>query len=180
MVSGDGEASGTDAGIVLDMDGLIAALDRQVDPDHEGLLGKQVPADLGTLTLVPPGQLAVVANGLRLLEALRWLLPALCIAAALLVLLLARARLHAMAWLGLCLVLVGALCMLAASGAPLIASQLLRSRPDALSSMESALDDLTATLMTQSAVLAGLGLALLVVGITAGIVTGRTDERDQL
>ena len=69
--------------------------------------------------------------------------------------------------------------MLVASGAPLIAGRLLGSHPDALASMEAALDDLTATLMTQSAVLAGVGLAMLIVGITASIVTGRPEERDR-
>ena len=70
--------------------------------------------------------------------------------------------------------------MLAASGAPLIAARLLGSHPDALASTEAALDGLTASLLTQSAVVAGLGLAMLVVGITAGIVTGRPDERQHL
>ena len=150
VISGEGVLSATDAGIALDVDAVIAALDQRIDADEQGFLGQQVPAGLGSLTLVPPAQLAALANGLRLLDALRWLLPALCLAAAFLVLLLARARLHAIAWLGLCLVLVGAVCMLAASGAPLIAGRLLGSHPDARASMEAALDDLTTTLMTQS------------------------------
>ena len=176
-----GEAGSTaDDGIALDLDAVVKALDQRVDPDHAGFLGQDLPAGLGTLTLVPPSQLTLLARIVQLLEALRWLLPAVCIAVALLVLLLARARLHAIAWLGLCLVMVGALCMLAASGAPLIAARLLGSHPDALASTEAALDGLTASLLTQSAVVAGLGLAMLVVGITAGIVTGRPDERQHL
>ena len=163
----------SDAGIVLDLDAVIRAIDQRLDPDAPGFLGRVVPAGLGTLTIVPHDQLTVLARVVQLLEALRWLLPALCVAAALLVLLLAHARLHAIAWLGLCLVLVGAVCMLAASGAPLIAGRLFGSHADTLASMEATLDGLTATLMTQSAVLAGLGLAMLVVGITAGMVTGR-------
>lgn len=178
VISSDPGRSGADAGIVLDLDALIDALDARLDPDAGGFLGQVVPTGLGTLTIVQPSQLTVLVRVVQLLEALRWVLPALCIAAALLVLLVARARLHAIAWLGLCLVLVGALCMLTASGAPLIASRLFGSHPDALASMEATLDGLTATLMTHSAVLAGLGLAMLVVGITAGIVTGRADDRD--
>ncbi len=91
---------------------------------------------------------------------------------ALFVLLLARARLHAIAWLGLCLLLVGAACLLAASGAPAHRRQALGSRADTLASIEATLDGLMGGLMTQSAVLAGVGLAMLVVGVTAGIVTG--------
>ena len=178
VISSDPGRSGADAGIVLDLDAVIGVIEERLDPDGGSFLGQVVPTGLGTLTIVQPSQVTVLARVVQLLEALRWLLPALCIAAALLVLLVARARLHAIAWLGLCLVLVGALCMLAASGAPLIASRLFGSHPDALASMEATLDGLTATLMTQSAVLAGLGLAMLVVGITAGIVTGRADDRD--
>jgi len=179
VISTGSRTSGADTGIALDLDAVVTALDERLDPGATGFLGRVVPPGLGTLTLVQPGQLTVLARVVQLLEALRWLLPALCIAAALLVLLLARARLHAIAWLGLCLVLVGALCMLAASGAPLIAGRLFGSHPDALASMQATLDGLTATLITQSAVLAGLGLAMLVVGITAGMVTGRADDRDR-
>jgi len=179
VISTGSRTSGADTGIALDLDAVVTALDERLDPGAAGFLGRVVPPGLGTLTLVQPGQLTVLARVVQLLEALRWLLPALCIAAALLVLLLARARLHAIAWLGLCLVLVGALCMLAASGAPLIAGRLFGSHPDALASMQATLDGLTATLITQSAVLAGLGLAMLVVGITAGMVTGRADDRDR-
>ena len=169
--------SGADAGVVLDLDAVIATLDARLDPDAAGFLGRVVPAGLGTLTLVQPGQLTVLARVFQLLDALRWLLPALTVGAALVVMLLARARLHAIAWLGLCLVLVGAACMLLASGAPLIAGRLFGSHPDAAASLEATLDGLTATLITQSAVLAGLGLAMLVVGVTAGMVTGRADDR---
>ena len=179
VISTGSRTSGADTGIALDLDAVVTALDERLDPGAAGFLGRVVPPGLGTLTLVQPGQLTVLARVVQLLEALRWLLPALCIAAALLVLLLARARLHAIAWLGLCLVLVGALCMLAASGAPLIAGRLFGSHPDALASMQATLDGLTATLITQSAVLAGLGLAMLVVGITAGMVAGRADDRDR-
>ena len=179
VISTGSRTSGADTGIALDLDAVVTALDERLDPGAAGFLGRVVPPGLGTLTLVQPGQLTVLARVVQLLEALRWLLPALCIAAALLVLLLARARLHAIAWLGLCLVLVGALCMLAASGAPLIAGRLFGSHPVALASMQATLDGLTATLITQSAVLAGLGLAMLVVGITAGMVTGRADDRDR-
>jgi hypothetical protein len=111
------------------------------------------------------------------MDALRWLLPALCVLAAVLVLLLARARLHAVAWLGLCLLLVGALCLLAATAAPIAASRLFGTHPDAVASTSATLDGLTASLVTQSAVLAGLGLAMLVVGITAGIVISHGDGR---
>ena len=58
-----------------------------------------------------------------------WYVLFALLAVALLVLLLARARLHAIAWLGLCLVMVGAACMLAASAAPLIAGRRDRRRP---------------------------------------------------
>jgi hypothetical protein len=171
-----GDPGSADSGIVLDLDAVILAIDQRLDADGPGFLGRVVPAGLGTLTVVPQDQLTVLVRVMQLLEALRWLLPTLCVAAALLVLLLARARLHAIAWLGLCLVLVGAVGMLAATGAPLIAGRLFGSHPDTLASTAATLDGLTATLMTQSAVLAGLGLAMLVVGITAGMVTGRADD----
>ena len=77
------------------------------------------------------------------------------------------------------LVLVGTLCLLAASSAPILASRLLGSGPGTRASAEATIDGLMAGLLTQSAVLAGLGLAMLVVGITAGIVTGRGAEDDR-
>ncbi len=161
------------AAITLDLGAVVEALAARLDPGGGGFLGQTLPAGLPTLTLVEADGLASVARVLQILEALRWLLPALCVLSALLVLSLARARLHAVAWLGLCLLLVGAACMLATSAAPLVAGRLLGAHPDTLSSVESTLDGLTGELLTQSAVLAGLGLAMLVAGVSAGIVTGR-------
>ena len=138
-----------------------------------------MPPGQGSLTLIAVDRLQPLAWAVQLLETIRWLLPTLAVTTAVLVLALARSRLHAVAWLGLVLVLVGTLCLLAASSAPILAGRLLGSRPDTQASAEATIDGLTAGLLTQSAVLAGLGLAMLVVGITAGIVTGRgtVDER---
>ncbi len=170
------------AAITLDLGAVVAALAAHLDPGGSGFLGQAVPAGLPTLTLVQADGLDTVARVLQILEALRWLLPALCLMSALLVLILARARLHAIAWLGLCLLVVGAASLLAASAAPVVAARLLGAHADTLSSVEGTLDGLLGQLMTQSAVLAGLGLAMLVAGVTAGIVTGRdavrrTDDR---
>jgi hypothetical protein len=170
-------STGDRASITLDLQAVVTALDARLDPDEGGFLGQRIPADLGTLTLVESDGLRPLARLVQILEALRWLLPALCAMSALLVLLLARARLHAIAWLGLCLLLAGAACLLAASSAPLIAGRLLGSRADTIASMEATLDGLMGGLITQSAVLAGVGLAMLVVGVTAGMVTGRADGR---
>ncbi len=165
------------AAITLDLGAVVVALGDRLDPGGSGFLGQALPSGLPTLTLVQADGLASVARVLQILEAMRWLLPALCLMSALLVLLLARARLHAIAWLGLCLLLVGAVCLLGASAAPLMAAQVLGAHADTLASVESTLDGLMEELMTQSAVLAGLGLAMLVAGVTAGIVTGRDAGR---
>ena len=150
-------STGDRASITLDLQAVVTALDARLDPDDSGFLGQPIPADLGTLTLVESDGLRSLARLVQILEALRWLLPALCAMSALFVLLLARARLHAIAWLGLCLLLVGAACLLAASSAPLIAGRLLGSRADTIASMEATLDGLMGGLITQSAVLAGRG-----------------------
>jgi hypothetical protein len=179
LVAASSAAPGEDASVTLDLNAVVTALDARLDPNASGFLGQPLPPALGTLTLARSGELAWLAHLLQVLEAIRWLLPALCAMSALLVLLLARARLHAIAWLGLCLLLVGAASLLAASSAPLIASKVLGSRPDTLASTETTLYGLMGGLITQSAVVAGLGLAMLVVGVTGGIVTGRGDGRDR-
>jgi hypothetical protein len=163
--------------ITLDLSGVIDAVDRRLGGRGDGqFLGVSVPPDLGNLTLVSVERLQPLAWAVQLLETMRWLLPAMAVCAAVLVLALARSRLHAVAWLGLVLVLVGTLCLLAASSAPILASRLFGSAAGTRASAETTIDGLMAGLLTQSAVLAGLGLAMLVVGITAGIVTGRGAE----
>ena len=177
--AGDGGPA-QDGAITLDLDAVIAAADRRLGgTGGAAFLGAEVPPGQGSLTLIAVDRLQPLTWAVQLLEAIRWLLPTLAVATAVLVLALARSRLHAVAWLGLVLVLVGTLCLLAASSAPILAGRLLGSRPDTQASAEATIDGLTAGLLTQSAVLAGLGLAMLVVGITAGIVTGRgaADER---
>ncbi|MCY7417281.1 MAG: hypothetical protein LH650_02070 [Chloroflexi bacterium] len=180
LIGGRDVAGERDAAILLDLDAVVSAVAEQLDPGGTGFLGQVVPTGLGTLTVVDSERLTTLAGALHLMDALRWLLPALCLLFAALVLLLARARLHAVAWLGLCLLLVGAFCLLATTAAPTVAGRLFGTHPDAAASMSTTLDGLTAGLVTQSAVLAGLGLAMLVVGITAGIVISHGDGRRHL
>ena len=180
IASTGGGSPAADGAITLDLGGVIEAADRRLGGSGEAeFLGVSLPPGLGTLTLVAVDRLQPLAWAVRLLETMRWLLPTLAVTTAVLVLALARSRLHAVAWLGLVLVLVGTLCLLAASSAPIVASRLLGSGADTRASAEATIDGLTAGLLTQSAVLAGLGLAMLVVGITAGIVTGRGTEAGQ-
>jgi|GEM_PF-2207223 len=177
LIEGRDDAGAQDPDIVLDLDAVVSAVAEQLDPGSTGFLGQVVPSGLGTLTVVDSERLTTLAGAVHLMDALRGLLPALCVLVAVLVLLLARARLHAVAWLGLCLLLVGSFCLLATTAAPVVASRLFDTHPDAAASTTATLDGLTAGLVTQSAVLAGLGLAMLIVGITAGIVISHGDGR---
>ncbi len=175
IISSSAEASDPEA-VTLDLTGAVSALGHRLDPDSHGFLDHEIPAGLGTVTLVRSNALPIVASFIRVLETIRWLLPVLFALAGVAVLALARGRLHAVAWLGLVLVVVGAACLMVASGAPAIAARMFGSQPDTVEALEATLEGLTADLVTQSAVLAGVGLAMLVMGITAGIVTGRGDD----
>lgn len=181
LVGSAGDRAGVGEGaITLDLGAVIAAADRRLGGRGAAeFLGMALPPDAGTLTLVAVERLQPLAWAVQLLETVRWLLPSVAVTAAVLALAFARSRLHALAWLGLVLVLVGTICLLAASSAPILAGRLFGSAPDTRASAEATIDGLTAGLLTQSAVLAGLGLAMLVVGITAGIVTGRGPEDER-
>jgi len=72
-------------------------------------------------------------------------------------------------------VVAGTLSLLAASGVPVFASRLVATDPGQSAAITEALDGVTASLVTQSAVLAGLGLALVVAGIAGGVVVAHGD-----
>ena len=78
--------------------------------------------------------------------------------------------------LGVIALVVLALLLIAIGGFLFLGEWLFGSAAGTRASAETTIDGLMAGLLTQSAVLAGLGLAMLVVGITAGIVTGRGAE----
>ena len=112
---------------------------------------------------------------MRLLDALRVLLPIGCAVSIALTLALARYRVHALAWVGLGAVVAGTVSLLVASGGPVLVVRSTAMAPDQAAAVTAALDTITAGLVVQSAALAGLGLALVVAGIAGGVVVSRDD-----
>ena len=158
-------------GLVADLGPMTSFVLDRLDPT--GALERALPGDIGRLRLVDADVAREVVPVVRLLDTLRWVLPAACVVVILLLLALARYRVHSLAWLGLAAVVAGTASLLAATGAPIMLPRMLDTdRPSTLA-LAGALEELTAGLVTQSAVLAGLGLALVVAGIAGGIVVSR-------
>lgn len=169
---------GADAGRTVARDGLVVdltsvgrnVLDR-IDPS--GGLGGALPTGSVRIRLVDAAVMAIVVPLARLLEALRSMLPVACAVGVAVMLLLARFRVHALAWVGLCCVVAGTVSLLVASGGPVLVPRVSALDAPAATALTTVLDELTAGLVTQSAVLAGLGLALVVAGIAGGVVVSR-------
>jgi hypothetical protein len=93
------------------------------------------------------------------------------------VLLLARHRVHALAWLGAAIVLVGGLSIaLVTIGAP-VAAIAAGSPTETASVLTAMLRDLGDGLIRQSALVVGLGVLLLVVGLVGDSMRGRSEPR---
>lgn len=160
-------------GLVVDLTPLGRLVLDRLDPT--GGLGGALPVGSVTLQLLSGEVMTAMVSVVRLLDALRWLLPLMSVLAVVATLVLARYRVHALAWVGLCGVVAGTLSLLAASGVPVFASRLVATDPGQSAAITEALDGVTASLVTQSAVLAGLGLALVVAGIAGGVVVAHGD-----
>lgn len=161
-------------GLVVDLTPLGRLVLDLIDPS--GGLGTAIPPGAATIRLLDGPVLSTAARAVRLLDALRWLLPLACITGVITILVLARYRVHALAWVGLCGVVAGTVSLLVASGAPVIASRATAVDPGRAGALAAALDEVTAGLVTQSAALAGLGLALVVTGIAGGAVVAHGDR----
>lgn len=173
----DGSA-GTDEdlvreGLKVDLTPIGRLVLDRIDPT--GTLGGGIPQGSASIRLLDGGVMALLLPVVRLMDAVRWLLPIACGIAILLELLLARYRVHALAWVGLGCVLAGTVSLLVASGLPVLVGRSATGDPARANAITTALDGVTSSLVTQSAVLAGLGLALVVVGIAGGVVVSRGD-----
>ena len=146
------------------------------DLDRSGTLGGAVEPGSATIRLIDGDVAGTLLDLVRLLDALRVLLPLGCAVAIALTLALARYRVHALAWVGLGGVVAGTVSLLIASGGPVLASRPVDMPSDRAQAVVAALDTLTSSLVIQSAALAGLGLALVVAGIAGGVVVARDDS----
>ena len=145
-----------------------SAVSCSIAVDETGTLAGAVEPGTATIRLLDGSIVDVVVGLVRLLDALRLLLPIGCAVAIALTLALARYRVHALAWVGLCGVVAGTVSLLVASGGPVLVSRSTDMAPDQAAAVTAALDTITAGLVIQSAALAGLGLALVVAGIAGG------------
>jgi hypothetical protein len=179
-VLGDAAGAGGDVardGLVVDLTPVGRTVLDRIDPSGE--LGGALPAGAVRIRLVDAAAMSLVVPIARLLDALRWMLPLACVVGIAAILVLARFRVHALAWVGLCGVVAGTVSLLVASGAPVLVPRLAAIDATAATALTTVLDGLTAGLVTQSAVLAGLGLALVVAGIAGGVVVARGDAPGQ-
>jgi hypothetical protein len=158
-------------GLVVDLRPFTTFLLESLDPAGE--LSAAVDAEVGRVRLVDPDLLGEVMPSVRLLDGIRWALPAACAVVIVLLLLLARYRVHALAWVGLACVVAGTASLVAATGAPVVLPPALGTDPPSTLALTGALEEVTSGLVTQSAVLAGLGLALVIAGIAGGIVVSQ-------
>ncbi len=158
--------------IVLDLDQVVALVDQQINPNQPGFFGVPIPANLGSVPLFQSDAITSMTNAMRAADTLRWLMPAAALACALLVLLLARRRIAALAWLGLCLFIVGLTSIgLVTVAAPIVANSL--SPGIARTAIGAAISDFASTLVFQSAVIAGVGAVLVLVGAFGGALVER-------
>ncbi len=155
-------------GLVVDLTPVGRLVLDRIDPS--GGLAGDLPSGAGRIRLLDAGTMALVLPVLRLVDALRWLLPVACVVGVALILVLARYRVHALAWVGLCCVVAGTTSLLVASGGPVLVPRAVGMEGAQATALTSLLDGVTSGLVTQSAVLAGLGLALVVAGIAGGVV----------
>jgi hypothetical protein len=143
--------------------------------DPSGTLAAAIEPRSATIRLLDGDVVGIAVELIRLLDALRVLLPVGCVAAIALTIALARYRVHALAWIGLGGVVAGTVSLLVASGGPVLASRTATMPEDRALAVIAALDAVSSSLVIQSAALAGLGLALVVAGIAGGVVVARDD-----
>lgn len=174
----DLRADGSDArgdasheGLVVDLTPVARLVLDRIDPSGE--LGGAIAPDAGQVRLLDEGMASLLVTPVRILDAVSGLLPIVCLMVLVMVLVLARYRVHALAWVGLCGVVAGTSALLVASGAPVLIPRIVGMGDPGALALTEALDGVTADLVTQSAVLAGLGLALVVAGIAGGVVVSR-------
>jgi hypothetical protein len=158
--------------IVLDLDQVVAVVDQQIDPSQPGFFGVPIPANLGSVPLFRSDAVAIVVDAARVADTVRWLLPVVALGCCFLVLLFARRRIAALAWIGLCLFIVGLTCIgLVTVAAPVVAAAL--SPGIARAAIPAAITDFTSALVFQSAVLAAVGVVLVVAGAFGGALMDR-------
>jgi hypothetical protein len=176
-MQGTGALAITGGALTLDLDRLVEELDRRIDPSRPGLFGQPIPEGIGTVVLFRAPWLEDLGRVFRALDVAQWVLPLLAVVAALVVLLLARHRIHALAWLGAALVLVGGLSIaLVTIGAP-VAAIAAGSPAETASVLTAMLRDLGDGLIRQSAIVVGLGVLLLVVGLVGDSMRARSEPR---
>jgi hypothetical protein len=162
-------------GLVLDLTPLGRLLLQRLDPG--GTLDEILVPGTVTIRLLDGEVVSAVVTVVRLLDTVRWLLFVACALAIAMTLVLARYRVHALAWVGLGGVVAGTVSLLIASGGPVLVTRMVSMQPERAAAVTVALDAVTSSLVTQSAVLAGLGLALVVAGIAGGVVVSQDDAR---
>jgi hypothetical protein len=176
-MKGTGALAITGGALTLDLDQLVAELDRRIDPDRPGLFGQPIPEGIGMVVLFEAPWLEDAGRIFRALDVAQWALPALAAVAGLLVLLFARHRVQALAWLGAGLVVVGGLSIaLVTIGAP-VAAVGIGSPTDTTAVLTAMLRDLGDALVRQSALVIGLGIVLLIVGLVGDSLRGRAEPR---
>lgn len=161
-------------GLVVDLSPIGRLVLESID--ESGALAGVVEPDIATIRLLDGDVAGALLDLVRLLDALRILLPVGCAVAIALTIVLARYRVHALAWVGLGGVVAGTVSLLIASGGPVLASTSVDMPADRAQAVVAALDTMTSSLVIQSAALAGLGLALVVAGIAGGVVVARDDS----
>jgi hypothetical protein len=161
-------------GLVVDLSPIGRLVLERID--ESGTLAGVVEPGVATIRLIDGDVAGALLDLVRLLDALRILLPVGCAVAIALTIALARYRVHALAWIGLGGVVAGTVSLLIASGGPVLASTSVDMPSDRAGAVVAALDTLTSSLVIQSAALAGLGLALVVAGIAGGVVVARDDS----
>ena len=153
--------------VVLNLDQMVASIEQQVDPGQPGLFGVPVPGNLGQVALFRANGLDLAARWLGFARGLEWVLPAIAAVCALLALVVARRRIAALAWIGMCLMIVGLGCYgIVAVGGPIGASALAPG--SAQSAIASALSAFAGSLAQQSAIVAAVGIVLVLVGAIFG------------
>jgi hypothetical protein len=176
-LEGSGALAIAGGALTLDLDQLVAELDRLVDPDRPGLFGQPIPEGVGVVVLFEAPWLEDAGRVFHALDVAQWSLPVVAAVAGLLVLLFARHRVQALAWLGAGLVLVGGLSILLVTiGAP-VAAIGIGSPADSAAVLAAMLRDLGDGLVRQSALVIGLGILLLIMGLVGDSLRGRQEPR---
>jgi hypothetical protein len=173
LLDGDASAAAIREGLEVDLSPIGRLVLEVVD--ETGSLADTVAPGSATIRLLDGDVVGVLVDLVRLLDALRVLMPIACAVAIALTIALARYRVHALAWVGLGGVVAGTVSLLIASGGPVLASRSATMPADRTAAVTAALDSIASGLVIQSAALAALGLALVVAGIAGGVVVSRDE-----